>query len=449
MEEQQAEIVRRERLVAFLFVLAGLAVLALSLREIPVADFSPRQLLLASLFAGAVILADQFPIHLIRGTKVSMTSVPIYLSAIFLPIPLAILTAGTSTLIADIRARAERGLLPRDIASNAGQWMLACFFGSLVADLNMPWFSEHLAGFIALVFGALMFLVVDFVCFAFSMSFVLKEPFSHILKSTLTEGFSVEVSQYLIAILGALVASEEIWYLILLIVPGILVFTAFKNIKEVRHETLGMLEDMADTVDLRDVYTGGHSKRVVDLVHQTLVQMRIFGPEATLIEISARLHDIGKLGIPDEVLKKPGKLLPEEAALMQTNAAKGAELISKYNDFSRGAMMIKHHHERWDGQGYPGRLEGYEIPFGARVIAVADSFDAMTSDRPYRKALSSYQAAQILLEGRGKQWDPNIVNAFVDLMIDQKEGGIQERLSQQQVSLALSHVLNAESLPNI
>jgi len=111
--------------------------------------------------------------------------------------------------------------------------------------------------------------------------------------------------------------------------------------------------------------------------------------------------------------------------------------------------MIKHHHERWDGQGYPGRLEGYEIPFGARVIAVADSFDAMTSDRPYRKALYSYQAAQILLEGRGKQWDPNIVNAFVDLMIDQKEGGIQERLSQQQVSLALSHVLNAESLPNI
>jgi HD-GYP domain-containing protein (c-di-GMP phosphodiesterase class II) len=91
-----------------------------------------------------------------------------------------------------------------------------------------------------------------------------------------------------------------------------------------------------------------------------------------------------------------------------------------------------HHHERWDGDGYPARLKGYEIPFGARVLAVADSFDAMTSDRPYRKALSAYQAIQILLEGRGTQWEPAIVNAFVDMVMSQMDEVLPEHLSNLQ-----------------
>jgi HD-GYP domain-containing protein (c-di-GMP phosphodiesterase class II) len=220
----------------------------------------------------------------------------------------------------------------------------------------------------------------------------------------------------LVAILGALAAYENIWSLILLIVPISITYIAFKNIKETRRETAQILTDMADTVDLRDVYTGGHSKRVAELVSQILAQLKISGPEVTLIEISARLHDMGKIGIPDSILMKPGVLLPEEMALMQTHPRKGAEFIAKYKDFARGAMIILHHHERWDGNGYPSGLSGYEIPFGARVVAVADSFDAMISDRPYRRALSKRQAIQILLDGRGKQWDASIVNAFVDMI---------------------------------
>jgi putative two-component system response regulator len=104
-----------------------------------------------------------------------------------------------------------------------------------------------------------------------------------------------------------------------------------------------------------------------------------------------------------------------------------------------------HHHERWDGMGYPTGLKGHEIPFGARLIAVADSFDAMTSDRPYRKALSANQAFQILLEGRGKQWDPQIVNTFVDMMINLMDEKSTESLSNQQTSLALSRTVMASS----
>ena len=161
--------------------------------------------------------------------------------------------------------------------------------------------------------------------------------------------------------------------------------------------------------------------------------MRIAGPEATLIEIAARLHDIGKIGIPDSILMKPGRLSSDETALMQTHSQKGADLISKYKDFARGALIVKHHHERWDGHGYPARLKGPEIPFGARVIAVADSFDAMTSDRPYREALSQRHAIQTLLEGRGKQWDPNIVNALVDMIGDRLDERTEDGYSDQKI----------------
>jgi HD-GYP domain-containing protein (c-di-GMP phosphodiesterase class II) len=193
------------------------------------------------------------------------------------------------------------------------------------------------------------------------------------------------------------------------------------------------------------VYTGGHSKRVADLVHRTLAQLNVAGPEATLIETSARLHDIGKIGMPDAILMKPGKLSAEEMAVMQTHSQKGAELISKYKDFSRGTAIILYHHERWDGGGYPAGIKGHEIPFGARVIAVADSFDAMTSDRPYRKALSPHQAIRILLEGRGKQWEPTIVNAFVDMIASQVDEKSTEHLSGQQTVSAASQTILVSS----
>lgn len=430
--EQVPKSVIRERLVAIFLTVAGIYVLALSLKNMGADGIRSSAYLLALLFAGAMILANHFPIHLLRGTKLSLINLPIFLSAVLLSAPLAILATGSGVLIAHILVRRERGLLPRDIASTAGQWMFAVFWGSQILQLSLPSSHEHSSRFGLLLLCALSFLLIDFIVFSLSQSWIYEEPFIVTLKSVVKEGIWPEVIQYLIAILGTLAAYQDIWSLALLVVPISLTYIAFKNIKETSYETVRILKDMADTVDLRDVYTGGHSKRVADLVHQTLAQLRISGPEATLIEVSARLHDIGKIGIPDNILLKPGKLLPEEMRVMETHSQKGAELISKYKDFSRGALIIMHHHESWDGQGYPAGLREHEIPFGARVIAVADSFDAMTSDRPYRKALSTLQAIQILREGRGKQWDPTVVDAFVEVAINQVEDKSTEPHSIQQ-----------------
>lgn len=428
----------RERLVAALLTVMGILAFAHSLSDMEIAAIRSGEYLLAFLFVGSIVLANQYPIHLLRGTKLSLINVPIFLSAALLPAPLAIFAAGGGLLVANILTRVERGLLPRDIASTVAQWMVTVFLGYQMIHLTLPGFHDHVSRFSLLILCAVSFILIDFVVFSLSQSFVFMESFIPTLKSVIREGIIIEVAQYLIAILGVLAADENIWSLGLLIIPLTITYFAFKNIKEVRQETVRILNDMADTVDLRDMYTGGHSTRVADLVHQILIQLNVAGPEAKLIEMSARLHDIGKIGIPDAILMKPGTLSAAEMAVMQTHPQKGAELISKYKDFSRGASIIMHHHERWDGDGYPARLTGYEIPFGARVLAVADSFDAMTSDRPYRKALSVYQAIQILLEGRGTQWEPAIVNAFVDMIMSQLDEALPEPLSQLRAPSTLS-----------
>lgn len=435
---QTPSTVLRERTVAGLLSVAGLLAFVQSLSRAEISGIRSGEYLLAFLLAGCIVLANQFPIHLLRGTKLSLINLPIFLSAVLLPAPLAIFEVGAGLLVANILTREERALLPRDIASTVGQWMFTVFLGHHIVHMTLPGFHEHSYRFSLLILCAVSFILIDFVVFSLCQSFVFMEAFLPTLKAVVREGIYIEITQYLIAILGTLAADENIWSLSLLIIPVVVTYVAFKNIKEMRFETVRILEDMADTVDLRDIYTGGHSKRVADLVHQTLIQLKVGGPEATLIEVSARLHDIGKIGISDAILMKPGKLTPGEMAFMQTHPQKGSELIAKYKDFSRGASIILHHHERWDGDGYPGRLKGSEIPFGARVIAVVDSFDAMTSDRPYRKALSAHRAIQTLLEGRGTQWDPAIVNAFVDMIMSQAGHEVPEHLSDLQESSSLS-----------
>lgn len=416
MEQDAASTLRKERLVSVLLFLAGLTALLAAFHEKPWGYNRVDQILAALLFTGVVVFVDQFPIHLARGMKASLTNVPIYLGAVLLAPPLAVLVAGSGMLIAETRARKARSLYVRDIVATTGQWMVITYVSSLSFSIQLTGVPGGIDKIASLVIGASAFLILDIFFFALSTTFILQQPFLYTFRSAFQESLIVEGAQYILAILSALAVLENPWFLLFLIFPGVSLYVLFKNTREVKEDTLHLLEDMADIVDLRDVYTGGHSKRVAQLVEETLDHMNILGQEAEIIATAARLHDIGKIGIPDDILKKPGKLSLEEMNIMQTHPDLGADLISKYKTFSRGVAMIRHHHERWDGRGYPARLRGHEIPFGARVIAVADSFDAMTSDRTYRRALSEKQALQILRDGRDKQWDGMIVNAFVEFM---------------------------------
>jgi len=357
-----------------------------------------------------IAVSNRFPIHLRQRTKVTMASVLYYLVAILLPPIPAAMVAGIGTLAAGLLMPAGQRNLASDIASDVGRWVLLTLPAALVAHQGST-SDQHI---LALVVTAVLLMAGDFLTCALVLAPMSNEAPFAVIVATTREGYVVEAAQYLIGLLGALAALQTIGALVLLLLPIALVYLAFKNAKEMREDTRALLESMADTVDLRDPYTGGHSRRVAELVAGMLRHMRLEGPEVDLILAAARIHDIGKIGIPDAVLNKPGPLTVEERALMETHPEQGAQLLTRYKDFSRGMSIVLYHHESWNGTGYPHKLKGAQIPFGARVIAVADSFDAMTSDRPYRKGFTVAKAASILVEGRGAQWDSSIVDAFIN-----------------------------------
>jgi hypothetical protein len=264
-----------------------------------------------------------------------------------------------------------------------------------------------------LFIAAILMFLGDNITAALEIAPICGEAPTRVIVMSLRQSGVIEGIQYLLGILAALTAAHYPGALLLLVLPIVLVYRTFKQVIEVQNSTLQLLEGMADTVDLRDPYTGGHSRRVAELCTGILQELNIKGLEAELIIAAARIHDIGKIAIPDQILHKPGRLTEDELAIMQSHPEQGAALLMRYPDFARGVEIVRHHHERWDGAGYPHGLKGHAIPFGARVIAVADSFDAMTTDRPYRPGMSVQQAVTVLKAGCGEQWDTAIVEAFL------------------------------------
>jgi hypothetical protein len=329
---------------------------------------------------------------------------------VLLPPPLAATTAGLGVLTAELALRARRGTYLSDIITLASRWVIIVLIGSLVANIPAGNGPAHLAA-LAVAGGILW--IGDILTLPFVLAPISGESYSQIVRAAIADSGPAEAAQYILGLLGALAAMQHIWALALLAVPGTLVYLAFKSAKEMHDGTRQLLESMADTVDLRDPYTGGHSRRVTELTIGILRELDMQGTSAELIIAAARVHDIGKIGIPDRVLNKPGMLTAEERAIMETHPERGADLLRRYPDFAQGVEIVRHHHERWDGAGYPHRLKGTDIPLGARIVAVADSFDAMTSDRPYRPALPVRKAVEILRAGRGEQWDSVIVDAFL------------------------------------
>lgn len=173
------------------------------------------------------------------------------------------------------------------------------------------------------------------------------------------------------------------------------------------------LEALGSALDLKDSETQGHSKRVTAFTVAIARAMGVGQEDMKTIARGAYLHDIGKIGVPDSILRKEGPLTPEETTLMRTHCQRGHDILAHIGYLKDVSEIILSHQERYDGEGYPRGLRGAEIPLGARIFAIADTLDAMTSDRPYRKALPISKAREEVLRFRGSQFDPVVVDAFL------------------------------------
>jgi HD-GYP domain-containing protein (c-di-GMP phosphodiesterase class II) len=189
---------------------------------------------------------------------------------------------------------------------------------------------------------------------------------------------------------------------------------------------------LAQAVEMRDSYTGDHTHRVTNYSLILAEELGMPVADRQVLRAAAALHDIDKIGITDDILRKPGRLSDAEFSQMKTHVTRGSDIIQMIPGLAWAIPVVRGHHERWDGTGYPDRLKGEAIPLPARIVAVADAFDAMTSDRPYRRGMHSSVAFAELQAGAGKQFDPRCVEAFVKARSRIEEMLVQETVFRQQ-----------------
>jgi putative two-component system response regulator len=197
--------------------------------------------------------------------------------------------------------------------------------------------------------------------------------------------------------------------------------------RKVRHLSEQMMMTLANTVDAKDRYTRGHSVRVAAYAKEIAVRMGKSKEETDMVYYIGLLHDIGKIGISDTIINKPGKLTDEEYAIIKTHPAIGADILKDMTEIPNAAIGAHWHHERYDGNGYPDGLKGEEIPEYARIIGVADAYDAMTSKRSYRDVLPQEVVRGEIEKGKGTQFDPDIADIMLGMMDEDPEYQMREK----------------------
>ncbi|EGD52767.1 metal dependent phosphohydrolase [Thermoanaerobacter ethanolicus JW 200] len=237
------------------------------------------------------------------------------------------------------------------------------------------------------------------------------------IKYVLTKDFKWMIPNFLFLAFVGIVMSEafiRIGYIsfILLFIPLLMIRYMFKLYIDSKQSYYDTINVLVKALDAKDKYTAGHSKNVEKIAALLCREFGFSESHTEMVRIASLLHDIGKIGVKEEVLNKPGKLTDEELSIIKEHPQKGYEILRDVPALKEASLWVKYHHEWYDGSGYPDGIKGDEIPLEAQILSLADVFDALVSDRPYRKAFSQEEAYKIILEHERTQFSPKIINAF-------------------------------------
>ena len=341
----------------------------------------------------------------------SVGFIPFIGSVLVFPHPWPMLIAGATAVVVDSSVRRKPMIR---VWYNTAQYMLAVGLGgavyaSLGGPVTMGIFSFKLIPFVGLV--ATFFIVNSgsvTLAVALSTGVSVRESWSRIVGGALLYDF---LSSSLAVLLVFLYVNLTFAGLALLLLPLFFVRRLHQMNLQLEEENKEKLELMVKAIEARDPYTSGHSVRVSEYARSIARELGLSAKQVDHISTAALLHDVGKIYEEFAVLlRKDGKLTPEERITMQSHAVRSAELVGTVRSL-RGPVQeaIRHHHENFDGSGYPDGLAGEHIPIGARIIMIADTIDAMTTDRPYRRALTFARAVQELSKYASRQFDPHLV----------------------------------------
>ncbi|GMQ63019.1 HD-GYP domain-containing protein [Vallitalea maricola] len=225
-----------------------------------------------------------------------------------------------------------------------------------------------------------------------------------------------------IGALGIIMALADMRYgkgvVVLFFAPLLVARYSFKLYFESQSMAMETIHALNDALEVKDAYTGGHATRVGEYAVKLAKASGMKKKEVEMIRTAALLHDIGKIGIPDFILNKKGKLTKEEYDIIKEHPVMGARILSNVDSLKEISNIIRHHHEKYDGTGYPDSLKGSDIPIESAILAIADSFDAMTTDRPYKRAMASLEALDELKGNKGTQFNPLLVDEFIKVMYE-------------------------------
>ncbi len=408
------------RLYLFGVIAAAIACIALYAPKVPL---EPKFI---STFLFLAIIAFFAEIHEIELTYKRRTSaaIAIYCAAIFLKgTPLGIWLALLATLAAEIILRWDTlskgfSAFVSYVAFNVSQLVVTVTIAGLVFGLTggHPPPYQAISDFIPPTLTFLTYVFVNTSLVSGIIHLTERVSFTYHLKFNLRYLHVQLLSLGVLSILLAIVYAMSPWYILLVLIPLALVHISLRGYMRLRQQAQEAFEKMTQSLMERDRYTGIHSEDVAALACRLARALGLSEDEVERIGAAARVHDIGKIAIPDRILLKPEKLTPDEWKLMRQHPVISAELLANLEIYDGSLDIIRHHHEHWDGSGYPDGLKGEQIPLGARILAVADVYNALITDRPYRKAYSHEEALEIIAGMSGKELDPQIVELFLKMM---------------------------------
>ncbi len=378
---------------------------------------SDEALILAAVFALLTSLATAWPVHF--GFRANIDLTTLLIVAIVLTFE-----PGLAVLIAFIGAITGQLLLQsgwRGVVFNGGQVVLQSGMASAILagfgwDTASPAYSDP--RFLP-VFALMMLSIFLLNTILVSIVIGLQARMSVWLvwREALTTDLLIEqASQFALGLVTAVVISVQVWIVPILLAPGLMFYISASRKRYIEFQTEEAINALADLVDQRDPYTADHSLRVAVVARELASRIGLAPHEVTSIERAARVHDLGKLVIDLAVLNKDGPLSAAEWRLFKRHPTDGANILTWFPEFRDSAEIVRYHHERWDGGGYPLGISGASIPLGARILAVADALDAMSSARAYRPPLPAAAIVAEFQDLKGRQWDPWVVDALLELV---------------------------------
>ncbi len=360
------------------------------------------------------ILLEFVSVPLPSGGSFSIASVPHVATILLVPAPIAALSIGFAVLFEQLVRRSP----PERVTFNVGGTVLTASLASyLMGRAATVWPTPGVDGLLGpLAVGTVV--LTYFVVNVALLSVVLAIVEQRSLRAMMRPDSSTVAPELAAAAIGAqyaLIWTIDPLLVVLIAIPAWVIAQSFDHIRRLASETQDAVRSLAQIIDHRDASTFHHSERVASHAARLARALGLSDAEVSLIEQAAGVHDVGKIGVPDAVLLKPGLLTAAQRAKMRTHTDLGAQILTGFRQFRPGAEIVRHHHEQWNGGGYPDGLTGTAIPRGARIVAVVDAFDAMTSDRPYRAAMERTEALRRMAAGAGEQWDPEVIRVFLEM----------------------------------